>query len=313
MSDERMIVVGHDHFGKSLADYLSSDYIEFEKHSFPDTEVRPRLLSDIEDEHVVLVNRMRSPIDHRINPNSYFAETAFLLKKIRSYQRGGEPMAKCVDVVMPYFIYSRQHRFYRPGEPESARYVLEILKDLGMTRFFTVTAHSDRGMDSINVSPVPSCNIEGFESIGEYMKQLDLNDPVVLGADMSMDYSSRMVAELMGIKNDHSIEKRRDLDTGEIECNGQYDFNGRDLVIVDDMTTSGGTLIRAIEIGKKCGAGKTACAIVHPVLAPGAYEKISSMVDYLFATDTIDSPISKVSVAGKIAEKVRVLGKYHRE
>ena len=107
-----MIVVGNDSFGEKLAKSLNADFVKFEQITFPDGEICPRILGDV-SEDVILVNRAKLPLE----PNKYFVETLLLLKTLRE-------VAENIDVVMPYFVYARQDKPFREGEPFSAKFVL---------------------------------------------------------------------------------------------------------------------------------------------------------------------------------------------
>jgi ribose-phosphate pyrophosphokinase len=98
--------------------------------------------------------------------------------------------------------------------------------------------------------------------------------------------------------NSAYLEKKRNLDTGEVDTKTKLDVSGRDVVIVDDIASSGGTLVNAIENLKN--PNKVICAVVHPVLTGNCLEQVSEKAEFI-ACNTIASPISKVSVAENIA------------
>ena len=288
-----MIVLGSDEFAEKLAKSLGSGFVALEKIVFPDGELRPRILGSV-DEHVVLADRMILPTD----PNKYLVEMLLTIRNLKAMN------VKQIDVVMPYFIYSRQDKVFRKGEPFSAKHILELLEKAGSDRFFTVSSHAERDNEKLSLTAMPSYNIDGFVSIGEYLKGLDLKNPLVTGADMGVSRATGTVAGILNA-DEFAFEKKRDLATGDIVMHGEMNAKNRDVIIVDDIISSGGTMIKAIEISKKSGAGKIIAAAVHPVLAKGAYEKILPIVWKFLATDTIDSPISEISVTDKIAEKIR--------
>ena len=95
------------------------------------------------------------------------------------------------------------------------------------------------------------------------------------------------------------MEKKRDLDTGKIETITKLDVTGRDAVIVDDIASSGGTLINAIENLKN--PDRIICTVVHPILTGECLEKVSALSRFV-ACNTIESPISNISVAERIAQ-----------
>ncbi|MBI5060753.1 MAG: ribose-phosphate diphosphokinase [Candidatus Aenigmarchaeota archaeon] len=291
-----MLVIGHDDFGRRIADLLEADFAQFEKRIFPDGEVCPRIIDDVTESNIILVNRMSIPP----KPNDYYLETILLMKALKGFG------VESIDVVMPYFVYSRQDKVFRKGEPHSARYVLDLLKHCGATRFFTVVSHVNRAEDMIDAD-LPAYNIDGFSAIGAYLKKLDLKDPLVLGADLSVDIFAQKVAKALGVDS-ASMEKSRNLDTGKLSTSEiSLDVEGRDLVIVDDIISSGGTMLKSIEIGKQSRARRIVCGAIHGVFSPGTLEKLTQNVWKIATTDTIINPAAEVSIVEKIAERIKVV------
>lgn len=287
-----MIVIGADSFSKRLAEILDIDFVLVERKTFPDGETRPRLTGDFSDEHVILVNRMPYPVD----PNRYLMETLLLLKMLKS-------KAKKIDLVMPYLVYGRQDKIFREGEPLSSRYVLEMLHSAGASRLFTVSSHAERDKEMLS-APMPAYNINGFIAVAEYLEKMKLKDFVIIGADTKAAETARFVAEKLNTKH-ASLAKHRDVNTGEISFGSELHLDGTDVVIVDDMVTSGGTMINAIDLCKQAGCGNIIAACVHPVLVGNALENISPRVSKFVATDTLESPIREVSVVPLIADRIR--------
>jgi ribose-phosphate pyrophosphokinase len=284
-----MLVIGpRDGFSEKLAENLKADFIELNRRIFPDNEVCPRILleKDIAGKHVVLVNRMQRPVD----PNRYLVEFLLTIKNLRTL--GIEK----IDVVIPYFVYARQDKIFRKGEPLSAEYVLKLLKDAGASRFFSVSIHFNQEEGGFD-APLPAFNISGIASVANYLKLLNLDNPVIIGPDKKSGLFAREISGILGCESSY-LEKKRDLDTGKAETETKLDATGRDVVIVDDIASSGGTLVNAIE--NLSNPNKIICAVVHPVLTGECLEKVSAKSDFI-ACNTIESPISKISVTGRIA------------
>ncbi len=290
-----MLVVGpKDGFSEELAENLKCGFVELDRRGFPDNEVCPRIMLDngIKDEHVVLVNRMQRPTD----PNRYLVELLLTIKNLRSLG------VKKIDVVMAYFVYARQDRIFRKGEPLSIQYVLQLLKDAGASQVFSVSVHFQRNEGKLP-APIPAFSISGFPSIADYLKKLRLKNPIIIGPDKKSGQFAKEIADLMKCSSAY-LEKKRDLDTGTIETKTKLDVSGRDVVIVDDIASSGSTLIHAIKNLKN--PNRVICAVVHPVLTGDCLEKVSKKAEFI-ACNTIASPISKISVAARIAEFIKAV------
>lgn len=285
-----MIIVGpRDGFSEDLAEKLRADFVELEKRVFPDREICPRVLGKISG-RVLLTNRMVIPTD----PNRYLAEFLITLRNLK------ELGADRIDVLMPYFVYSRQDKIFREGEPLSAQYVLEFLKSAGAASFCCVSSHLHREEGRFDAA-IPAFNISGFSSIANYLKTLELNDPMIIGPDKKSGLFAKEVADILHCESTF-LEKKRDLDTGEVRTITKLDLSDRDAVIVDDIASSGGTLVNAIESLKN--PNKVICAVVHPVLTGDGLKRVSAKSEFI-ACNTIESPISKISVVERIANFIR--------
>lgn len=294
-----MIVVGKDEFSEALAGELGLGHIPFETRVFANFEVNPRIMlggKDLSGEKVLLVVRTKSQQEH--GPNEMFIETLLLVRSLK--ELGAEPI-----VVWPWFIYSLQDKVFREGEPLSAKYLLDSLRDAGAIGFFTVSAHMDRTEGKMDYyKAIPCYTMSGFKVIAEYLRG-EVKNPVVIGPDFTSDYSAKEVQAILG-GDSASIHKSRDRDTGEtkIEKHDLANLDGRDVVIVDDMANTGGTLAKAIKLCKENGATNVISCVVHPVLAKNCLERVSAEGEFL-GTNTVDSPISKIDVVPAFAEFIR--------
>lgn len=284
-------VVGHEGFADELAKELGCGFMPMERRIFPDGEVCPRIVGKPEG-MAILAGRMKLPID----PNSYLAEMLLAANSLRN-------MGCEVWLVMPYFIYSRQDRSFREGEPLSAKDVLELFIRSGVSRFFTVSSHADRDKPMLSFSAVPAHNIDGYSLLGERIRQFKLANPLVIGADMGVDFAARKVAESLGCSS-CSFSKDRSIEDGSVKTTGIIDVKGKDVVVVDDIISSGGTMVNAAKMARDAGASSVTVAAVH-LTRQEAIDRLRPITDNLIATDTIETPVSRVSVAKRIADEIK--------
>ena len=287
------IIVCNDDFGERLAKKIAAKAVKFEKRIFPDGEVCPRLMSPVSADEAIIINRMTLPID----PNGYFLETLLLAKNLIGHG------IKNVDVVMPYFVYGRQDKVFRPGEPSSAKFILDLFEKTGVRRFYTVTSHAQRHKEILDLSDMPAYNINGLIPIAEYLKKKKFKNPIFIGPDQGSEYFAKTVAGILGYKHD-LFYKTRDKKTGEVTMTSDIDLKGKEVILVDDIVSSGGTLINAINIAKKNGAKEVYVYVVHLVSDKGI-KNIAPQVKEFFCTDTISSKISRISVVDFLAEKLK--------
>jgi ribose-phosphate pyrophosphokinase len=300
-----LVVGAKDEFNQKLAEFLGAGFVELEKHVFPDKELRPRVRGSVEDfkgKKVLLVNR--SLAEKNFQPNTALMETFFTIKNLKSLG------AAKVHVLLPYFFYGMQDKVFRKGEPHSALYVLQLLKSSGADSLFVVCSHMQRTQGELAFAKgiIKAHTISVWKDVAGFLKKnYELKNPIVIGPDFTSNKNAEEVAKLMGASDSTAIHKKRDLNTYEttIQEEDLKELKGRDVVIVDDIAETGGTMAKAIDLCKKRGAGKIVCAVVHPVLAGDCLERIGSKTSEFIATNTIQSKISKISVEETLAEYVK--------
>ncbi|MCD4740825.1 ribose-phosphate diphosphokinase [archaeon] len=291
-----------DEFNQHVAEALDCQLVELEKHVFPDGELRPRILGEtnLKGKKVLLINRTNSGSAYK--PNQLLMETLFTVKNLNS-------LGAKVDLLLPYFPYAMQDKVFRPGEPHAAKYVLELLKSSGVNTLFVVCAHMQREQGTLKFAEgiIDAHSISVFKDLAENLKNYELENPVVIAPDFTSGESADKVAEALGASDSKAIHKKRDLDTNETIINEEdiTGLEGLDVIIVDDIAETGGTMAKAIDLCKKRGAGKIICAAVHPVLAGDCLERIKNKGADFIATNTIDSEISKISVEHTLAEYIK--------
>jgi len=128
----------------------------------------------------------------------------------------------------------------------------------------------------------------------------------VLGPDLTAGSGAEVVAEVLGAGESSALEKSRDTMVGDTETKGELpELGGRDVVIVDDIAATGGTMAKAVKMCQEKGAGKVICAVVHPVLALDCLNLIRNTGAVFVACNTIESAISRIHVEKKIAEFIK--------
>ncbi|MCD6215631.1 MAG: ribose-phosphate diphosphokinase [Candidatus Aenigmarchaeota archaeon] len=289
-----MILVGpKDEFVEELKNRLNIELIEIEKKVFPDRELRPRILDidKIKYQEVLFVNRPDRPLDM----NKYLMESILAIKILKSAG------AKKINFICPYLPYARQDKIFRPGEPLSAKWVVDMIKDAGAEKIITVSCHFHPEEGVVDNYGIDMYNVSGFKAISAYLRNMNLENPAIIGPDEKAGTWAKEIADIVGAEYD-SLKKERNRDTGEIKTIDKLNIetSGRDVVIIDDMAAGGGTLVNALDIlGQK--PKRKIAIVVHPLLLGNCLKKVREKSDLFLSTDTIPSEISKISVVGEIA------------
>ncbi|MHC1635697.1 MAG: ribose-phosphate diphosphokinase [Candidatus Methanospirareceae archaeon] len=259
--------------------------------SFPDGELYVRVVGDIKGEDVVIVQSIVKDRD-----------LICLLQLIEAV----EEEAEHISVVIPYLGYARQDKRFKSGEAISARAIARSISIKGVVDdIYVVNLHS---RSILRYFEVPAKEIDVSPLIGDYIASKGV-EPVIIGPDKGAMELSRSIASSHNFEYD-VLEKRR-ISGEEVEIKPkELSVEGRNVVIVDDIISTGGTISEAASILKAQGAKDIYVACIHGVFAQNSIIRLySSGIEEIVATDTIESAFSKISIAGEIAKNLLSKGR----
>jgi ribose-phosphate pyrophosphokinase len=251
---------------------------------FPDGEMYVRVGGRLENEDVVVVQSTRTDAD--------LLELFLLVDAVR------EAGARHVTVVVPYFGYARQDRLFFPGEAVSARALCRHV-ELGAEAVITVDLHSPQTLQQFTK---PAYEASGVPAIARLLRERPVD--LLVSPDKGGIERVRRMAALLD-KPWIAFEKKRiDSDHVELKLPGDLPMplSGKHAVLVDDVITTGGTIVEAAKLLRRNGAGAVSAACTHGLFLRDAFERIKAVTDEVFSTDTLGNPAEKASVAPDIAE-----------
>ena len=267
---------------EDISKELQQPLIEVTYKRFPDDEFYVHILDDVKGEDVLIVQTTY--------PDTKIVE--LLLMQDAVYEAG----ANEITVALPYFGYSRQDKKFENGEPISARAIAEHIS-LHADYVITVDLHKEHLLDFFNV-PAYSCS--AVVEIAKYLKEKDVN--FVLAPDKGAKKRAQQAAGIIGCEYDYMEKTRIDGTTIKIKPKN-LDAKNKNVAIIDDIISTGGTMAKSIRELKKQGAKKVSVACTHGLFVGGAKEKLlSAGCDEIISTDTIEDEFSKVKTAPCIAE-----------
>jgi ribose-phosphate pyrophosphokinase len=253
---------------------------------FPDGETYLRLISSVAGEECVLVQSTLG--------DDNLVELLLFLDMLR------EQGAAKIHAVVPYMGYARQDKTFNSGEALSAKTVLKLLCTLSDS-ITTVNCHFLDREGVFKFHDMEIKNLDAFPLLAKYFKA-ELKKPILIAPDKgSLEYAKN-ASEIIGCDFDFLQKKRISGEKVEIAAK-ELSVKGKDALILDDMISTGGTIIEAAKLLKSQGASSVSVGCVHGVFSQGM-EKVASAVDRLICTDTIERDISKVSVAQLIQKSL---------
>ncbi|MBU7015704.1 MAG: ribose-phosphate pyrophosphokinase [Theionarchaea archaeon] len=269
-----------------LARKLECDFVEMDRRIFPDGELNPRIVEAPRE--VLLVNTLSS---ERFDPNRYLLEFYFSIKNLT--ERGTESIV----VLMPYLPYSRQDAVFREGESFTSKYVLELFRDLGIGTLFSVTFHLHRQQTGNFVPGITLHDVSGIDALRDFIKKRFIQEeqPIFIAPDEEAEKWARRVATPLNGEV-FVFSKRRNRSKGAIETQGEIP-EGRDVVIVDDMISTGGTIRNAVNICRVFKSKKILVCAVHGISSQIPLQDID-----IVTTNTIDNPFAEVDMTPYLAE-----------
>ncbi len=201
-----------------------------------------------------------------------------------------------VVAVVPYMGYARQDKAFEDGEAISIRAIARLLESYA-SKVVTVNIHSKDAASYFS----KLIDLDAMPIIGNYFKEQDV---VMLSPDFGSYERVKVAAKAANCEFDYLEKRRIDAETVEIAPKN-LDVEGKDVLIVDDIISTGGTIVEATKILLKNGAKSVKAACVHAVLANYALNKLyNAGITEVIATDTVERVVSKISVAGLIADRL---------
>jgi len=280
--------------GRKVADMLKSRIVPVVFKTFPDGESYIRLEGNVKDEKAVIIQTTGPPQDVHIMQLFLMIDAARDLG------------AEKVIAVVPYLAYARQDKRFLPGEAKSIETFIKLIEASGIDRFLTINIHEEGVLKKFSV---PAENLSATTLLAEHLKKKGLTGAFSLAPDRGALELAKEADKVLN--GGHGwLQKQRDRLTGEIRVEEKrLDIKGRDVIVFDDIISTGGTIAAAVKMLKDQGARKVYAACAHPLLVGEAQRKImQGGAEEIVGTDCVPSPVSVVSVAPLIAEALAERG-----
>lgn len=272
-----------DGLAENIAGRLHAKLVKAEMRVFADGESKIRLRDKITGQRAVIVQSLHPPVDTN------------LLRALCLISKAKEKMSD-VTVVIPYMGYARQDAEFLSGEITTIKVLGDLLYGAGASRVIVVDIHSEKGLGLLGSK---ATNVSAIPALARHLDTMQLEDPIVISPDKGGAKRAEMFAS--EIKCDMvALEKSRDRNTGAVRIRTKkaVAVAGRDAIIVDDMISTGGSIVKAAEFLKsQDGSGRIFAACTHALLVDGARTKIKKAgVSKIIASNTIPNDMGSAVV-----------------
>ncbi|NQY19890.1 MAG: ribose-phosphate pyrophosphokinase [Campylobacteraceae bacterium] len=259
-------------FADKVGKYLNVEVGDASLKQFSDGEISVQITESVRGEDVYIIQPTCSPTNDNLME---------LLIMIDAFKRSS---AKSISAVVPYYGYARQDRKAAPRVPITAKLVADLLEKAGIDRIITLDLHAAQIQGFFNI---PADNLFGSILFVDYIKGKNFKNPIIASPDIGGVTRARSYASKLGLEL-VIVDKRREKANESEVMNIIGDVAGKDVILVDDMVDTAGTLVKAAAALKARGATSVMACCTHGVLSGKAYKNLNSNdLDELVISDTI--------------------------
>src|ERR1041385_7800582 len=263
---------------------------------FPDGETFIKIEENVRGEDVFVVQPTGPPSNH------YLMEMFIMMDALR------RASAMRITAVLPFYGYARQDRKDQPRVPITAKLIANLLVAAGVNRILTMDLHAQQIQGFFDI---PVDHLYAAPVMYEYLKKKDLTDLVVVSPDVGGLKMAHAYAQTLG--GGLAIVAKRRKSATEVESMAVIgEIKGKNVLLVDDLTETAGTLTQAAALLKKKGAKQILACVSHAIVNDIGIERLrKSGIDELITTDTVLLPaidgvkVTTLSVAGLLGEAIK--------
>jgi len=268
-----------------VSQYLDQPLSKAKITKFSDNEINIKIEESVRGKDVFIIQPTSAPANFNLME---------LLIMVDALKRSS---ARSITAVVPYYGYARQDRKAEPRVPISAKLVANLMETAGITRVVTVDLHASQIQGFFDI---PVDNLYGAVLFNDYVKAKNLKNPIVASPDIGGVARARYFAKTMGLDM-VIVDKRREKANESEVMNIIGNVEGKDVIMIDDMIDTAGTMVKAAAALKKLGATSVMACCTHPVLSGPAFDRIEKgELDELVVTNTIP-------IKNNTCEKIKVL------
>ena len=275
---------------KKLSKKIKANFVKSQVKVFADGESKITLSGKISKRKSIVVQSIYPPVDTN------------LLQALSLISKAKETSSEVIAVI-PYMGYARQDREFLPGEIVTMKVLGKLFKGAGASKIIAVDIHSMIGFKHFSIK---TKNVSAIPELVQYFKKLSLKNPLVVSPDQGGKERAKEFAKELGSEY-IALEKKRDRKTGKVQIKTKNldEVANRDLILVDDMISTGGSIVKATQFLKKQKCKKVYVACTHALLMNDAEKRIKKAgVAKIISANTIPGKTSIVDISNTIAKAI---------
>ena len=276
---------------KRIAQYSRLPYNEIKINRFPDGESLITIPEEVKGRNVWIVRTL-------FDPNQKLVELLFAAHTCKEFK------AKKVNLIAPYLCYMRQDKRFNKGEVVSSKIIARLFDEY-FDGMITIDPHFHRIKKMSDLFKLRGKTLTANALVADYIKK-NIKNPVIIGPDSESFQWVNSIAKKVGCRS--TVMKKVRYSSRRIENKfvENIDINGKSIVIVDDIISTGKTMLGAIKCVKKIGVKVRGfyCIGVHGVLIENAYKKLRLAHAEVITTNTISNQTSKIDVSKLISNSL---------
>jgi len=275
---------------RKLARKIKANFVKSQVRVFADGESKITLSGEISKKKSIVVQSIYPPVDTN------------LIQALSLISKAKETSSEVIAVI-PYMGYARQDKEFLPGEIVTMKVLGKLFKGAGASKIIAVDIHSVIGFKHFSIK---TKNVSAIPELARYFKKLSLNNPLVVSPDQGGKERAKEFAKELGLEF-IALEKKRDRKTGKVQIKTKNldEVANRDLILIDDMISTGGSIVKATQFLKKQKCKKVYVACTHALLMNDAEKRIRKAgVTKIISTNTIPGKTSIVDISNIIAKAI---------
>jgi ribose-phosphate pyrophosphokinase len=272
------------HLARNISSNLNVKIIEPELKIFSDGESKLRFPS-VNNKHCIIVQSLYPP------PDKHIIQLLMIIHKCK------KDNASKITVIIPYMAYARQDKAFLEGEIISVGVLAQLIENFGVNEVITVDIHNEVSLSYFSIN---TKNVTAIPILAEYIKnKVTLDKSFIISPDTGGITRANKFAQLLNLPI-LCLKKKRDRETGcvSIDENIGMKVAGMNAILVDDMISTGESIVKACKVLKKQKIGNITVSCTHAILVDNAFEKIiNAGVKEIISTNSVPSICSKVDLS----------------